>query len=188
MVAVRGSAGRLGAEALKAGDKLFESLYTELRALARRQIRRRGYKGTLDTGALIHEAYLKLAGDSGAEVRDRGHFLALASRVMRQVVVDYTRRQRAAKRGGGLPQALSDSIADPVARGAEDLLALNEALERLEDLDPRLAGLVDMRFFGGLSVEEAAEALKVSVATVKRDWLKARAFLYSRISPSYLGS
>jgi RNA polymerase sigma factor (TIGR02999 family) len=169
---------------MQAGDQLFDSLYQELRALARRQIRRRGYNGTLDTGALIHEAYLKLADNPGTRVRDRGHFLALASRVMRQVVVDYSRRRDAAKRGGGVPEPLPESIADPAAGGTEDILALNEALECLEALDPRLAKLVDMRFFGGLSVEEAAEALEISVATVKRDWLKARAFLYSKIAPS----
>jgi RNA polymerase sigma factor (TIGR02999 family) len=169
---------------LEAGDRLFNSLYHELRALARRQIRHCGYSGTLDTGALIHEAYLKLAENPRTRVRDRGHFLALASRVMRQVVVDYTRRQQAEKRGGGVLEALPECIADRKGRGADDLLALNEALERLEALDPRLAKLVDMRFFGGLSVEEAAQALEISVATVKRDWLKARAFLYSRIAES----
>ena len=169
---------------MEAGDKLFDSLYQELRALARRQIRRRGYNGTLDTGALIHEAYLKLADNPRTRVRDRGHFLALASRVMRQVVVDYTRRRRTEKRGGGMLEALPESIADPAGRGADDLLALNEALERLDALDPRLAKLVDMRFFGGMSLEEAAQVLEISVATVKRDWLKARAFLYSRIAQS----
>ena len=169
---------------MQAGDELFNSLYQELRALARRQIRRRGYGGTLDTGALIHEAYLKLAENPKTRVRDRGHFLALASRVMRQVVVDYTRRRHAEKRGGGALEVLPESVADPAGGGVDDILALNEALERLEALDPRLAKLVDMRFFGGLSVEEAAEALETSVATVKRDWLKARAFLYSKIAPS----
>jgi RNA polymerase sigma factor (TIGR02999 family) len=167
---------------VQGNDQLFDSLYQELRALARRQIRRQGYGGTLDTGALIHEAYLKLAGNPRTRVRDRGHFLALASRVMRQVVMDHTRRRLAAKRGGGLIQMLPETIAEPAGDAAEDLLALNEALERLDALDPRLAKLVDLRFFGGLSVEEAAEALEVSVATVKRDWLKARAFLYSKIS------
>jgi RNA polymerase sigma factor (TIGR02999 family) len=169
---------------MQAGDKLFDSLYQELRALARRQIRRRGYGGTLDTGALIHEAYLKLAENPRTRVRDRGHFLALAARVMRQVVVDYTRRQGAAKRGGGLLTMLPDSIADPSGRGVEDLLALDEALERLEKLEPRLAKLVELRFFGGLSAEESAQALEVSVATLNRDWLKARAFLHTEITRS----
>jgi RNA polymerase sigma factor (TIGR02999 family) len=166
------------------GNRLFDSLYQELRALARRQIRRRGYGGTLDTGALIHEAYLKLAESPRTRVRDRGHFLALASRVMRQVVVDYTRRQTAVKRGGGKLQMLPESIAEPAGSGVEDLLALDQALERLEVLEPRLAKLVELRFFGGLSAEEAAQALEVSVATLNRDWLKARAFLHSEITRS----
>ena len=169
---------------MQAGDKLFDSLYQELRALARRQIRRRGYGGTLDTGALIHEAYLKLAESPRTQVRDRGHFLALAARVMRQVMVDYTRRQHAAKRGGGLITMLPDGVADPSGRGVEDLLALDEALARLEKLEPRLAKLVELRFFGGLSAEESAQALDVSVATLNRDWLKARAFLHSEITRS----
>lgn len=169
---------------MQAGDKLFDSLYQELRALARRQIRRRGYGGTLDTGALIHEAYVKLAENPQTRVRDRGHFLALAARVMRQVVVDYVRRQGAAKRGGGFPRMVPDGIAGPAARGMEDVLALDEALERLNALDPRLAKLVDLRFFGGMSMEEAARSLDVSLGTAKRDWLRARAFLFSEITRS----
>jgi len=165
----------------KAGDRLFSTLYQELRQLARRQLRHRSPGGTLDTTALIHEAYLKLVDGTRRRVRDRGHFLSLASRVMRQIVVDYARRKNAVKRGGGLLRPLADDPPVPIGRNAEDLLALDEALEKLEVLDPRLARLVDLRFFGGMSAEETAEALEISLATVKRDWLKARAFLFQQI-------
>jgi RNA polymerase sigma factor (TIGR02999 family) len=159
-----------------AGDRLFATLYQELRRLARYQLRGRPAGATLDTTALIHEVYLKLAEGARAPVRDRGHFLALASRVMRQIVVDHARQKSAAKRDAAVRRPF-DENGRAAALSAEDLLALDEALNRLESLDPRLAQLIDLRFFGGLSVEETAEALDLSEATIKRDWLKARAFL-----------
>jgi RNA polymerase sigma factor (TIGR02999 family) len=165
----------------RAGDRLFSALYQELRGLARHQLRFRPNDGTLDTTALIHEAYLKLVDGGRSHVRDRGHFLSLAARVMRQVVVDYARRKNADKRGGGKLAQLDGDPGSPIGRDPETLVALDAALQRLEALDPRLARLVDLRFFGGLSAEETAEALDVSLATAKRDWLKARAFLFSQI-------
>lgn len=164
-----------------AGERLFTTLYRELRALARHQLGSRQRDGTLDSTALIHEAYLKFLDGSRTAVRDRGHFLALASRVMRQVVVDRARRRNAAKRGGGRLMTLRDDPDLPMGTGAEELLDLDAALRKLEALDPRLAQIVDLRFFAGMSAEEAAEALDISLATVKREWLRARAFLFQQM-------
>ena len=149
--------------------------------MARRQLRRAVRGVTLDTTGLIHEAYLKLVDGSRTNVRDRGHFLALSARVMRQVVVDHVRRRTAAKREGRNQDASLDGIAAPLNMSAEDLLALDEVLGRLKTLDPRAAQLVDLRFFGGVSIEEAAEILEVSITTAKRDWERTRAFLYKEL-------
>jgi RNA polymerase sigma factor (TIGR02999 family) len=165
-----------------AGERLFTTLYRELRDLARHQLGRRRRDGTLDSTALIHEAYLKFVDGSRASVRDRGHFLALASRVMRQIMVDRARRRNATKRGGGRLMPLLDDPELTMGAGAEDLLDLDKALRKLEALDPRLAQIVDLRFFGGMSADEAAEALDISLATVKREWLRARAFLYQQMN------
>ena len=164
-----------------AGERLFSALYRELRHLARYQLGRGRRDGTLDSTALIHEAYLKFLDGSRASVRDRGHFLALASRVMRQIVVDRARRRRTHKRGGGQLLTLPDDPELPIGAGAEELLDLDRALGKLEALDARLAQIVDLRYFGGMSAEETAEALKISLATVKREWLRARAFLYQQM-------
>ena len=171
----------LGGDAA-AGERLFTTLYRELRGLARSHLGRGRRDGTLDSTALIHEAYLKFLDGSRASVRDRGHFLALASRVMRQIVVDRARRRTAHKRGGGQLVTLSGDPDLPIGIGAEELLDLDEALRRLEARDARLAQIVDLRYFGGLSAEETAEALEVSLATVKREWLRARAFLYQQMN------
>jgi RNA polymerase sigma factor (TIGR02999 family) len=163
------------------GDKLSATLYQELRRLARLQLRRRPGGVTLDTGGLIHETYLKLIDGSRAKVRDRGHFLALSARVMRQIVVDHVRKRSATKRGGGDADPLPEEFPAPLSMSAEDLLALDEALGKLKALDPRSAQLVELRFFGGVSIEETAEILEVSISTVKRDWERARAFLYKEL-------
>jgi RNA polymerase sigma factor (TIGR02999 family) len=161
-------------------DRLFPLVYQELHARAHHQLARRRPGDTLSTTALVHEAYLKLTDSAHQTYEDRVHFFAVASRAMRQILVDYARRMTAAKRGGGLAVSLDpDQLGDPGR--AEELVALDEALTRLEGLDERLARTVEMRFFGGLSVEEAADALGVSPRTVKRDWRKARAFLYEAI-------
>lgn len=164
-----------------AGERLFTTLYRELRDLARCHLGRRSPDATLDSTALIHEAYLKFLEGSSASVRDRGHFMALASRVMRQIVVDRARRRHAAKRGGGLRMPLRDDPGFPIGAAAEDLLDLDAALRDLEALDPRLARIVDLRYFGGMSTEETAEALDISTATVKREWLRARAYLFQKL-------
>lgn len=157
-------------------DQVFASVYPRLRELARS--RRRQWKGneTLSTTALIHEAYLKLA-DSDSRFEDRGHFFAVAARAMRQVLINYAEYRSAGKRGGDAVKVpLQDS--DLVREDAlEDLLDLEDALRRLEELSPRQAKVVECLFFGGLSVAETAEAIDTSPATVKRDWSAARAWL-----------
>src|SRR5262245_4374537 len=162
-------------------DRLFGLLYEELRLLARRQMRRSGRDQTLDTTSVLHEAYLKLVDPARASVEDRGHFMALASRAMRHILVVHARRRGALKRGAGDKVALDGDPAGPVTPAGEDLVALDGALQRLEALDPRLGKVVELRFFGGLSVEEAAEALATSPRTIKRDWQKARAFLFHEL-------
>jgi RNA polymerase sigma factor (TIGR02999 family) len=167
----------------QAPGELFTILYKELRALAHVQLRRRRRQESLATTGLVHEAYLKLAIQSRLDLRDRGHFLALAARAMRQVVVDHARRRAAGKRGGGAIVDLFDENKAAADIPSVDILAVDEALTRLECLDPRLSRIVDMRFFAGLSVEETAGALGLSERTVKREWQKARAFLYAELYP-----
>ena len=163
-------------------DRLLPLVYGELRERAHNQLARRRPGDTLSTTALVHEAYLKLAGSSKQAYEDRLHFFAVASRAMRQILVDYARRKIASKRDGAAVSLDPELISNPDR--AEELIALDEALEQLTRLDPRLAQTVELRFFGGLSVEEAADALGVSPRTVKRDWRKARAFLYQTITDS----
>ena len=162
-------------------DRLFPLVYDELHELAQRQLRKQRRNQTLDTTALLHEAYLKLSGGSGSEFTDRNHFFAVASTVMRSLVIDYARKKSTAKRGGGMADApLDSSIASPAVE-PEDLLTIDEALDRLGRIEVRLVRLVEMKFFGGLTVAEIAEVLGISERTVKRDWRKARALLYDLI-------
>ena len=162
-------------------DQLFPLVLGELRILARRQLRRVGREQSLDTTALIHETYLKLVDQSRAMVQDRHHFFALAAKAMRHILVDETRRKGARKRGGAMdPVTLDDGV--PAAERADELVAVDEALSRLEAVDARLGKIVELRFFGGLSVEETAATLDLSPRTVKRDWQKARAFLYHELA------
>lgn len=158
--------------------ELFAAVYGELKRLAHGQLAR-GPRGTLSTTALVHEAYLKLRGSS---VGDREHFLALAARAMRQVLVDYARERRAAKRGGGLARVSLDGEALAVETLVDEVLAVDTALARLEAVDERLARLVEWRYFGGMTDVEIAAALGVTDRTLRRDWLKARAFLYRELA------
>jgi RNA polymerase sigma factor (TIGR02999 family) len=168
-------------------DRLVERLYGELRVAAHRQLRGRRPGQTLDTTALVHETYLKLAERSRAEWHDRTHFLAAAAVAMRHLLVDAARRRTARKRGGAAsasPLAESRMGAEgPYAAEsrAAEILAVHQALDALDAADPRLARMVELRFFGGLEIEEIAEILAVSGRTVKRDWRKARAFLYRAV-------
>jgi len=162
-----------------ARDDLFPLVYEELRSLAKR--RHRMHDETLRPTALVHEVYLRLAGREKITIRDRQHFFALASTAMRQISIDLARRRLAAKRGGGVAVIeLQDSDAH-ILTTPEAIIALHEALNNLASIDARLAKIVELRFFGGLSVEETAELLGVSARTIKRDWRKARAFLQARL-------
>jgi RNA polymerase sigma factor (TIGR02999 family) len=155
---------------------LLPLVYEELRRVARKHLRSQRANHTLQTTALIHEAYLRLAGAEGAGVQDHNHFVALASRVMRQVLVDHARGRLAAKRQGGVRVTLSDA-ADIADRSEVDVLGVDEALTRLFELDEQQARVVELRFFGGLSIQETADALNISPSTVKREWTMARTWL-----------
>jgi RNA polymerase sigma factor (TIGR02999 family) len=160
-------------------EALVPLVYDQLRLLAHRQLRRRGGSETVSTTMLVHEAYLKLRHHSGSW-QDRTHFLAVAALAMRQVLVDYARRRQAQKRRPHpVPVELAEWYGAPVAADtqAATVLELDEALTRLGQMDPRLARVIELRFFGGLSVEEAALVLEISSATVRRDTRVARAFL-----------
>jgi RNA polymerase sigma factor (TIGR02999 family) len=161
------------ADALQA---LLPLIYEQLHRIASRQLRAERANHTLQTTALIHEAYLRLVGSESAEVRDHCHFTALASRLMRQVLVDHARARLTAKRQGGIRVTMSEALALGTQTDV-DLLAVDDALNRLSELDPQQAQVVELRFFGGLSIVETSESLKVSAATVKRDWTTARAWL-----------
>lgn len=158
-------------------DELMPLVYDELRAIARHHLRSERADHTLSSTALVHEAFLNLAAPEPPNVNDRVHFFAIASRVMRRVLVWHARKHGAAKRGGGQRPITLDEEAVLADHRLEDLLALDQALGRLEELDPRLCRVVECRHFGGLSVPETSEALGVSTATVKRDWRTARAWL-----------
>jgi RNA polymerase sigma factor (TIGR02999 family) len=159
-------------------DALFQQLYGELKTIARRRLRQLRPGETLSTTALVHEAYLKLIDQARAQPNDRAHFLALASRAMRFVLVDHARSRTAAKRGGKAEPVTLERVEVGAEDRAEDLLQLDEALGRLGALDPRLAEVIEYRFFGGLGHEEIAEVTGRSVPTVKRDWTRARTWLY----------
>ena len=163
-----------------AAKKLFPLIYDELRVIARRQLAR-GRSNTLQTTAVVHEAYLKLIESSRLRFADRSHFYAVASKAMRQILVDHARRGAAQKRGGGRARVDFDEERIPIEERAAELLEVDEALSLLEEVDPHLARVVEMRFFAGLSVDETAEAVGSSPSTVKRDWNKARAFLYREL-------
>lgn len=165
----------------KALGELLPLVYNELRRVARAQLRRERPDHTLQTTALVHEAYMRLMGNQPQELRNRPHFIAVASRLIRQVLVDYARERGAAKRDGGLRIAAVHLEALPVVDDAE-LLALDEALNDLYRTDERQAKIVDMKFFGGLSSPEVSEVLGLSRATVDRDWATARAWLHRQLS------
>lgn len=166
-------------------DAAFALVYDELRTLARSQLRREHVGHTLETGALVHEAYLRLHDGGDSRFDDRSHFLAIAATAMRRILVEHARRTNAAKRGGhDIPLSLDAQQLDRALvldQRATPLMDLDEALDRLGQLDERQAKVVECRFFGGLTEDETATALGIAVRTVKRDWAKARAWLYREL-------
>lgn len=169
-------------------QRIFPLVYDQLLQIARAQRRRRGGSETLSTTAIVHEAFLKLVGAERPEARDRAHFMAIAATAMRQILIDYARRQGALKRGGDARPLSIEQIEAALASGpgfsedkADALAALDRALARLRLHSERQSRLVECRFFAGMSIAETAEALGISPATVKRDWLLAQAWLYREL-------
>jgi RNA polymerase sigma factor (TIGR02999 family) len=165
----------------RAVDELFQLVYTELKQLAHVQRQRWHGDHTINTTGLVHDAYLKLVGQQQPSWQGRAHFYAVASKAMRHVLVNYAERRQAQKRGGGSDMVSLDDANPVAASAADELLALDEALERLSRLNERQSQVVVCRFFGGLSVPETAEALDIAPATVKRDWALASAWLKREI-------
>jgi RNA polymerase sigma factor (TIGR02999 family) len=165
-------------------DQLLPLVYQELRRLAHHQLQQERASHSLQTTALVHEAYLRLAGQQAVDWENRYHFFALAAQMMRRVLVDYARARQSEKRGGGAVQvSLSQAEGQAEDRAAE-VIALDEALSALAKLNRRQSQVIELRYFGGLSVEETAAVLQVSLSTVLGDWRQARAWLYLQLSPS----
>jgi RNA polymerase sigma factor (TIGR02999 family) len=161
----------------RAADKLLPLVYDEFRALARHYLSQERANHTLQPTALVHEAYMKLVDQTRVDWQGRSHFFAVAAQAMRRILVDHARSRQREKRGGGRARVMLDEAVALSPQKDEDVLALDEALEKLAKLDARQAKVVELRFFGGLDVEEVAEALGVSKRTVEGDWTFARAWL-----------
>ena len=168
-------------------DTLLPLIYKELQRLAHAQLRKERRDHTLQSAALVHEAYLRLIGVSPPRWESRTHFFAIAAQIMRQVLVDYARRRGAAKRGGGAATLSLEDATLPSRRSEVDIVALDDALKALATLDPRQSRVVELRFFGGLSLQEIAAALDIAPATVQRDWTTARAWLHRELSKTARG-
>jgi RNA polymerase sigma factor (TIGR02999 family) len=167
-----------------AADRLIPLVVDELRRLARLQLRNERPGHTLQPTALVNEAYLRLVGDQARDWQNRAHFIAVSVSVMRRILIDHARRKHALKRGSGdQPASQPEDIPGLSHEQASELLALNLALDRLEQMNSRQRQVVEMRYFGGLTTEETAEVLKISPVTVKRDWLAARAWLKGQLRP-----
>ncbi|MGE0129752.1 MAG: sigma-70 family RNA polymerase sigma factor [Blastocatellales bacterium] len=165
-----------------ARDELMPLIYDELRRLARARLRRERINHTLQPTALVHEAFLRLVDQSKVNWQNRAHFFGAAARLMRQILINHAEARRAAKRGGEAERISLNDVDRFKVEEEIDLVALNEALKRLERIDPRQGRIVEMRYFSGLAIEEIAEALGVSPATVKREWSAARAWLRRELS------
>ena len=162
-------------------NKLIPLVYDELHKLASRYLRRERRDHTLQTTAVVHEAYLKLVNQRDANFENRLHFFAVAAQIMRRILVDYARRHHASKRGGDLYKlSLDEALVTSEEKGA-DLLAIDEALDRLAAIDPRQSRVVELRIFAGLTLEETAQALNISPSTVRREWSTAKAWLHRQI-------
>jgi RNA polymerase sigma-70 factor (ECF subfamily) len=158
-------------------DRLLPLVYAELRRIAARQLRRERAGHTLQATALVNEAYLRLVDQRRVDWRNRAHFFGVAAQMMRRILVDHARRHNAGKRGDGIQHVSIDEVETPAAGDQISVLALNEALGRLEQLDQGLAQIVELRAFGGLTIAEAAHVLNVSASTAKREWRTAKAWL-----------
>jgi RNA polymerase sigma factor (TIGR02999 family) len=165
-------------------ERLYPMVYDELRRAARRQLAGERMGHTLDTAGLVNEAYLKLVDAPSTPAEGRQHFVRIAARAMRQVLVDHARKRRAEKRGGEWVRTSIESKQLGAAPPAEEILALDSALDKLGAVDQRLRQIVEYRFYAGLSENEIAELLGVTTRTVQRDWVKARAWLYSELYPN----
>ena len=166
----------------KAMDALLPLIYDELRRLAHHHLRNERPNHTLQSTALVHEAYFRLVGQEAPKWESRGHFFAIAANLMRQILVDYARRRGAAKRGSGVCMlSLDDAVALPQRREL-DVVALDDALNTLAEMDPRQSRVVELRFFAGLTLEETSEVMGIATATAQRDWTAARAWLHREIS------
>lgn len=162
-------------------DRLIPLIYGELKRVARAVLRREVREQTLQATALVHEAYMKLADQARVDWQSRAHFYAVASRAMRQVLIDEARKRKAEKRGGEWRRTTLDGKPIGLPEASEELLELDEALDRLNEVDERLRKVVECRYFGGMTEEEIAEVLGVSKRSVQRDWVKARAWLYNEL-------
>lgn len=166
----------------QAGEAVVARVYDELHRIASREMRRERPGNTLQTTALIHEAYLRMAGERAPEIQNRGHFFAIAGQQMRRVLVDHARAAASQKRGGGAIPLDLDSVRVGAGDPDAQLVRLDDALKDLERLDPRPAKVVELKYFGGYSDREVAEALNLSVAMVRRDWEFARSWLFAQMS------
>lgn len=166
-------------------DRLTPLVYDEIRRIAHRYVQREREGHTLQTTALVHEAYLRLAGSQNVAWQNRSHFFAVTAQVMRRILIDHARRRQYLKHGGEVERVSLDAVTQQSAlmsqpRAAE-LLALDEALDDLAKLDARKSSVVELRYFGGLSIEETADVLEISAMTVRRDWRAAKAYLYKKV-------
>lgn len=164
-----------------ARDALIQLVYNELRRMARHRLARQGFDHTLQSAALVNEAYLRLARQTPPHFQNRAHFFGVAAQMMRHILVDYARNRLAAKRGGGAQRITLDTAFAEPRRPEVDLVALDDALNKLALLDAQQSRLVELRYFAGLSIEETAAAMDISSATVKREWSTARAWLHREL-------
>lgn len=170
-----------------ARDQLLQAVYEELRRIASGQMAREKPGHTLQATALVNEAYMRLVDQTRVHWRNRAHFFGLASQLMRRILVDHARRRHAAKRGGGAIVVEFEDSLTPRSKRSVDLVVLDDILSRLDEFDSRAARLVELRYFGGLTIEETAEALGVSSATVKREWATARAWMHRELTRGSAG-
>lgn len=167
-------------------DKLYPLIYEELKQLAYAHMSRQEPDHTLTKTELVHEAYLKMIDQTKIDFTDKSHFLAIASRCMRQILIDYARKKHAKKRGGKMKdKTFIDELFQSNENNAEELINIDTALDKLEELNNRLAKVVEMRFFGQMTIDETAEVLNISKSTVKRDWIKARGWLYKELKERF---